>query len=195
MQINQLLSERGMTKYRLSKMSGVPQATINDICSGKARIEKCSAETIYRICQTLHISMENLLEPVLKGGAEMEYRMSFETFKSNVCHRVKDNGDITFIIDTLESNEIRTLFDRKWYPEALYLLAMVDYLSRENDVPLCTNYNDIRAAKLHTPVFPASVIVASAAMKSDRMRRESVAAAIPEFMRFNIVESEVRNVI
>lgn len=125
----------------------------------------------------------------------MEYRMSFETFKSNVCHRVKDNGDITFIIDTLESNEIRTLFERKWYPEALYLLAMVDYLSRENDVPLCTNYNDIRAAKLQTPVFPASVIVASAAMKSDRLRQESVAAAIPEFMRFNIVESDVRNVV
>lgn len=125
----------------------------------------------------------------------MECRMSFETFKSNVCHRVKDNGDITFIIDTLESNEIRTLFERKWYPEALYLLAMVDYLSRENDVPLCTNYNDIRAAKLHTPVFPASVIVASAAMKSDRIRQESVAAAIPEFIRFNIVESDVRNVV
>ena len=195
MQVNQLLSEQGMTKYRLSKTSGVPQATINDICSGKARIEKCSVETIYRICQTLHITMEDLLEPVLKGGAEMEYRMSFETFKSNICHRVKDNGDIAFIIDALESNEIRTLFDRKWYPEALYLLAMVDYLSRENDVPICTNYNDIRAAKLHTPIFPASVIVASAAMKSDQMRRESMAAAIPEFMRFNIVESEVRNVI
>lgn len=195
MLINQLLSAQGMTKYRLSKNSGVPQATINDICSGKARIEKCSVETIYRICKTLHIPMESLLEPALKGGAEMEYRMSFETFKSNVCHMVKDNGDIAFIIDTLESNKIRTLFDRKWYPEALYLLAMVDYLSRENDVPLCTNYNDIRASKLHTPIFPASVIIASAAMKNDRMRHESMAAAIPEFLRFNIVEGEVRNVI
>lgn len=195
MSINKLLIEQGMTKYRLSKLSGVPQATINDICRGKARIEKCSAETIYRICQTLQITMEDLLGPILKGDAEMEYRMSFETFKSSVCHRVKDNGDITFIIDTLESNEIRTLFERKWYPEALYLLAMVDYLSRENDVPLCTNYDSIRTAKLHTTIFPASVIVASAAMENDKMRQESINAAIPEFMRFNIVESEVRNVI
>lgn len=195
MQINELLVEQGMTKYRLSKMSGIPYATINDICSGKARIEKCSADTLYKICQTLHVSMEDVLEPVMKGGIEAMYRMSFETFKSNVCHRVKDNGDISFIIDTLETNEIRTLFDRKWYPEALYLLAMVDYLSRENDVPVCTNYNDIRSTKLHSPIFPASVIVASAAMKSDRMRHESMATAIPEFMRFNIVESEVRNVI
>lgn len=195
MLINRLLVEQGMTKYRLSKLSGVPQATINDICSRKARIEKCSAETLYKICQTLHVTMEDVLEPAMKGGVETMYRMSFETFKSNTCHRVKDNGDISFIIDTLESNEIRTLFDRKWYPEALYLLAMIDYLSRENDVPVCTNYNDIRATKLPSPIFPASVIVASAAMKSDRMRRQSMAVAIPEFMRFNIVESEVRNVI
>lgn len=49
MRINELLSEKNMSRYRLSKISGVPQATINDICNGKAKIEKCSAETIYKI--------------------------------------------------------------------------------------------------------------------------------------------------
>lgn len=48
------------------------------------------------------------------------YRSSFETFKSNICHEVKEKGDIQFLIDTLENNRIRELFDRKWYPEALY---------------------------------------------------------------------------
>ena len=33
MLINDKLEEQNMTKYRLSKESGVPQATINDICS------------------------------------------------------------------------------------------------------------------------------------------------------------------
>ena len=47
--INRLLEEKGITKYRLSKESGVPQTTIIDICSGKTRIVKCSAETYYRI--------------------------------------------------------------------------------------------------------------------------------------------------
>ena len=32
------------------------------------------------------------------------------------------------MIDTLESDEIRRLYNKQWYPEALYLLAMVDYL-------------------------------------------------------------------
>ena len=38
MLINEKLEKINMTKYRLSKNSGVPQATINDICSGKAHI-------------------------------------------------------------------------------------------------------------------------------------------------------------
>ncbi len=54
------------------------------------------------------------------------YRSSFETFKSNICQEVKEEGDIQFLIDTLENNRIRELFDRKWYPESLYLLGMTD---------------------------------------------------------------------
>lgn len=195
MLINQILSQRGITKYRLSKSSGVPQTTINDICSGKAHIEKCSAETIYRISKVLNIAMEDLVEPGMQKDGKIEYHIAFETFKSNICHQVKDSGDLNFIIHILETNEIRKLFDRKWYPEALYLLAMVDYLSLQNEIPLCTNYDDIRASKLKTTLFPASVIAASTAMKSDKLKVESCAAAIPEFMRFNIVESEVRNVV
>lgn len=44
--LNRILEKRNMTQYRLWKESGVPQATISDICTGKTKIEKCSAETI-----------------------------------------------------------------------------------------------------------------------------------------------------
>ena len=47
--INDQLKKLNMTKYRLSKDSGVPQATINDICSGKAVLEKCAAGTLFRL--------------------------------------------------------------------------------------------------------------------------------------------------
>ncbi|MDR1538023.1 MAG: hypothetical protein LBU32_08500 [Clostridiales bacterium] len=40
-----------------------------------------------------------------------------------VCQMVRDMGDIGFIIDTLESDKIRTLYERRWFPESLYLLA------------------------------------------------------------------------
>lgn len=194
MTIQQRLAEQGITKYRLSKDSGVPYTTINDICSGKARVEKCSADTLYRIAKALDVPMETLIESAMEGGGDMEHRPSFELYKSNVCHRVKDIGDLDFIIRTLETDEIRRLYEKQWYPECLYLLAMVDYLSRENSLPLCTNYNDLRAQRLKETIYPASVVVASYAAKDDRMRQESWSAAIPEFRRFNIVESEVRNV-
>jgi len=115
-------------------------------------------------------------------------------YKSTVCHCVKDMGEIDFIVDTLQSDKIRRLFQRRWYPESLYLLAMVDYLSRENDLPLCMEYSDIRAATLKEPIYPAGVLTMCAALKSDAPKTESRAEAIPEFMRFNIIESEVRDV-
>ena len=131
----------------------------------------------------------------MRANYIFEYRDDFETFKSNICHLVKSMGDFDFIIEILESDKIRKLYEMKWYPESLYLLAMVDYLSRENDMPLCSNYNDLRKAKLQKPIFPASIIVLSSVSESDKPKEESIKAAIPEFMRFNIVEAEVRNIV
>ena len=46
--VERLLKKRNMTKYRLAVEAGIPHATLNDICSGKTRLEKCSAETVYK---------------------------------------------------------------------------------------------------------------------------------------------------
>lgn len=190
MLINEQLEKQKLTKYRLSKESGVPQATINDICSGKTDLDKCAAGTLYRLAKVLGVSIEDILE-----SARQEYRSSFETFKSNTCHHVKDMGDVDFMLDLLETDEIRVLYEKKWYPEALYLLAMLDYLSRENQIPLCTKYNDIRARKLSKPIYPAGVLVTSDVLKSDEPKRKAEREAIPEFKRFNIIESGVRDVV
>ena len=194
MLLNDLLAEKKLSRYRLAKDSGVPQTTVVDICSGKAKIEKCSAGTLYRIAKALNVPMERLIEDEIAGVDAVPLRSGFEVFKNNIRHLVKDMGDLDFIIDILEKDEIRKLYDRKWYPESLYLLAMVDYLCRENDIPLCKNYNDIRAQKLKTVIYPSSVIAAASAMNDDTIKQESLKAAIPEFMQFNIVESEVRDV-
>ena len=130
----------------------------------------------------------------VQSTEEVQPRPPFEQFKSNVCHRVKNMGDIPFMIQLLESNQIRKFYEKKWYPEALYLLAMLDYLSRENDVPLCKNYNDIRTTKLLRPVYPSSIVVMCAVMNSDAPKEDCLQKAIPEFLRFNIVECDVRNI-
>ncbi len=190
--INELLQKKNMSRYRLSKESGIAMTTIADICSGKAELDKCAAGTLYKIAKVLDVTVDSLLENNKEHISDA--RCSFEIFKSNTCHHVKDLGDIDFIIETLEKDEIRKLYDRQWYREAFYLLAMIDYLSRMNSLPICMNYNDIRSQKLEKPYFPAGIIVSYAATGDERVKSEAVENAIPEFMRFNIVECEVRNV-
>ena len=60
--IEDLLDKRNMTKYWLAVEAGVPYATLNDICRGKTKLEKCSAETVYKIANALGVSMEMLTE-------------------------------------------------------------------------------------------------------------------------------------
>ena len=189
MLINVIMEQKGITKYRLSKVSNVPYTTLSDICSGKTDLKKCSAETVYRIAKALDATMEELLSDC------MAERAGFELFKSEVCQRVKALGDVDFIVDTLEKQTIRSYYDRKWYPESLYLLAMLDYISNANDVPLCSDYNDLRRCRLAETIYPASVLAMCAAAKSEQPKWDSLAVAIPEFKRFNIIECEVRNVV
>ena len=136
------------------------------------------------------MSVEEILE-----SNKTEYRSAFETFKSNTCHHVKDMGDVDFMISVLESDQICVLYERHWYPEALYLLAMLDYLSRINSIPLCTKYDDIQAQKLMKPLYPVDVLLTSEVLKSDEPMRRAERDAIPEFSRFNIFESGVRDVV
>lgn len=188
MTITDALKNKKMSMYRLAKQSEVPYTTINDLCSGKTSPEKCSAETIYKIARVLEISMEDLVAPFLIK------RSSFENFKSTVCHQLKTIGDIPFILDTLEKDDIRRYYNRKWYPECLYLLAMLDYISRINHIPFCKDYDDLRSLKLREPLYPSSIRAFAAVTHSDDILKQSVHDAIPEFIRFNIVENEVRNV-
>lgn len=62
MVIEDLLAKRGMTKYKLAVQAGISHPTLSDICSGKAKLEKCSAETVYKLSQVLGVSMEQLTE-------------------------------------------------------------------------------------------------------------------------------------
>ena len=113
MLITELMKEKNITKYRLSKNSGIPYTTINDICNGRAQLEKCSAETIYYISKELGVSMESLIEP------HLEKRIDFELSKSNTCHRLKELGDVDFVIELLEQDEIGNYYKKNGIPKQI----------------------------------------------------------------------------
>lgn len=125
----------------------------------------------------------------------MEERVDFELFKSNICHRLKELGDTAFLIELLETDMIGKYYRKKWYPECLYLLAMLDFLSRINKVDLCTRYDDLRKLKLKSTLYPGSVLIEAKVTKNEEVKEKAIAQAIPEFIRFNIVETDVRDVV
>lgn len=82
--IQEVLRKNGISIYQLAKNSGVPYSTVNDICNGKTRLEKCGADTVYKLSKALDVTMETLLEPYMKE------RISFE-----LCHQVKSLGTVS----------------------------------------------------------------------------------------------------
>ena len=194
MELMNLLKEKQFSVYQCAKESHVPYTTLSDIVKGKTRIEKCTAETIYKLARTLHVTMEELLTECFREDENAPNLKDFEIYKSNICHLVKDKGDMDFIIDILKENQIRAYWERQWYRESFYLLAMVDYLSRENGLPLCNDYEDIRNCTLSEPLYPRDVVLAAKLDDSLDMKEQCLREAIPEFLRFNIIESEIRNV-
>ena len=60
--VNDLLEKENMSRYRLSKESGVAMTTITDICSGKADLDKCAAGTLYKIAKVLGVTVDSILE-------------------------------------------------------------------------------------------------------------------------------------
>lgn len=80
MTLQLLLDQKNMTKYHLSKISGVPKTTIIDICAGKSAIEKCSAKTIQQIAAALGCTMEDIMR--LEDAAKFDAKTNLPVNKS-----------------------------------------------------------------------------------------------------------------
>lgn len=73
--LDDLMRKSGLSRYRLAVTAGIPHATLNDICSGKTKLERCSAETVYKLAKALGVSMEQLTE---NGIRETQREHSYE---------------------------------------------------------------------------------------------------------------------
>lgn len=61
MTFNELLENKNLTIYKLSKESGVARTTLFDIVSGKSNILDCTARNLLKISRVLNISIEELI--------------------------------------------------------------------------------------------------------------------------------------
>lgn len=116
----------------------------------------------------------------------------FEVFKGNVYVRIQENGSLDFISKILVSNVIEEYWNDQNTLYAIYLLAMVDYLSKMNGVPLYSKYDYMRKYKLKDRIYPLSITIS--AKIDNKSEEEYIDDAIPEFLKYNIVEGDTFNV-
>ena len=184
------LKEKNMTVYECSKKSKIPYSTLSDLAKGKKQIEKCSCDTVYKLAKALDTTVEFLIEEL-----HIPKRPDFELFKSNVCHDIKRKGDLNFIIDIISSHTIQDYWSIKWYLEAMYLIGILDYLCRVNNIPKCSDYDLYRGYKMDNLIVPRSVLYTEMFVRGTEYREKCIRNSIPELLNFNIVEGDIRNVV
>ena len=72
MTINDLLKEKGMSRYSLSKSSDIPWATLSDICSGKTSLIRCNAQTIQKLSSALDMTIEEVLALTAENSVQFD---------------------------------------------------------------------------------------------------------------------------
>ncbi len=184
MQIKQFIEDHNLSLYEIADRTGLSYSVVHNLVNGKSDIRKCSVDTAERISYVLGISIGELIMLCDK-------RRTFTLFKSEQCHQVHRKGELQYLIDVLESGEIDRYWRLSMYAEAMYEVAMIDYISRRNDLPRCENYDEIRKHKLAKVVYPIDVEISDSFLKDKDAINRAEKGAIPEFRHFNIVEGEI----
>lgn len=58
--LKELMDKQNVSKYKLSKDTGIPYSTVCDILSGKTLIENATSNTLFRLAKYFNLSMESL---------------------------------------------------------------------------------------------------------------------------------------
>ena len=58
--IDDWMKQKNLSRYELSKKSGIPYTTLTDLIQKRTRLEKSSAETVYKLSKAMEISMDEL---------------------------------------------------------------------------------------------------------------------------------------
>lgn len=123
----------------------------------------------------------------------MEYS-DYTNYTSELCHMLKRMGDLNFIREILDYVDIDQLLVLGRKKQALYTVAIIDYISKENAIPVKAELSKYRGMKMETLSFPAGVEMYTRIVRNDSLKEKTLHSAIQEFLIYNIVESSVRNV-
>lgn len=189
MTFNDFLKERKISIYQLSLKTEVPYSTLMDLVKCKTLMSNLGLEKAIKIANALNIKPEDLLA----FDVDCPYH-EFSFFRSSLLHDLKRIGDKELINKIIREREIDFWYKHGSEERAYYLLALIDYLSKENGLPIYgKRYNKIRKEKLSKPFFPATRLVKYESLKE--AEDDLHIRVLEEFAKFNIIEENIRNVV
>ena len=105
MRLKDHIAEQNISISDLSKESGLPYTTVNEIVNGKKTLARCSAETVYRLARALDTTVEGLLMAENGTGFQDRYSLTRaqniflakKLWDENVyCGMRMENRNVTF---------------------------------------------------------------------------------------------------
>jgi len=159
---------QNITLHQLSVISGVPYSTVWGIANSTIRMEDCSYLTIQRLCSALNTTPEYLVQV-----------FGFRHFRDELHNQIKSLGPVNFLIKNLNENSVIQLYRAGYTVRAMYLMCMIDYISRLLCVPILKEYDFLRHKKLEKPLVIAE------------RPQNGNPEYIPEFERHNILEGDI----
>ena len=118
----------------------------------------------------------------------------YTNYTSEICHMLKRMGDFSFVQNILDFVDIDLLLQSNRKKHALYTVAIIDYISKENNIPIKAELSKYRNLKMETLSFTKGIETYTKIVKKNDMKEKALTAAIDEFLIYNIVESSVRDV-
>lgn len=173
MNIKKYLKERNISIRTMSNITAIPYSTLSDIVNEKVKLEDCQFKTLKKIAVFMNISIDDLV---------YEYE-DFQTFRNSLHHMIVRTDELDLILYIIESKKIDYYVLHEDYIKALYLLSVLDYFSRINDISLCKNYSSLRTKKLNKPFLVNNIPV------------EDVNKCIDEFVAHNIFEGDLYDAV
>ncbi len=143
MDLKKALKEKGISIRKLSIITSIPYTTLNQIVNGKVEMEECQYKTLKPIADYFNVSVDELVYQ----------KEDFQTFRNNLHHRLKSYGEELLLLEILENKSVEYYYENGDILKALYLVSFVDFFSKKNRLPICSEYDSLRSKKLKEPYY------------------------------------------
>ena len=100
MTFSELLKQKNITIYTLSKRSGIPYTTVNDLIRGKTSISNMSLKNAIAIAEVLNLNVYELL------NIQCVQLIDFRYFRNSVLSDLKRKGINLFIKRIIAEKQI-----------------------------------------------------------------------------------------